>query len=103
MAVYQWNGSDVTAAINRLNSEINTFRCELSFIQKNKKKVLSVFEGSAARQFQANLDADIINVQTIIEQLGSVITALQKVSGSCFNRCEAEVHRMVTNLRANLV
>lgn len=103
MAVYQWNGSDVTAAIKQLKSEKEGLEKELSFVKQNKKMVLSAFEGDAAKQFQANLEADIENVQTIIQQLDSEIAALRKVSSDCFVRCEDEVKSMVTHLRSNLV
>lgn len=103
MAVYQWNEEDLTAVIRRLKSEKDSLENELKFVQHNKKIVYSAFEGNAASQFQANLDADIDNVKTIIRQLDAEIAALGKVSTDCFFRCEEDVRSMVTNLRSGLV
>lgn len=95
MAVYQWNVEDLNAAIHRLNDEKNELANELKFVKQNRAKAAAVFEGETARQFDANLQADIQNVQTLIDQLDREVNALRKVSTDCFWQCEQDLHNLV--------
>ena len=95
MAVYQWNVEDLNAAIRRLNDEKNELANELKFVRQNRAKATAAFEGEAARQFDANLQADIQNIQTVIDQLNREVDALRKVSTDCFLQCEQDLHNLV--------
>lgn len=98
MAVYTWDRETINGIARRLEAERDNLANQKVKLQKNKEQAAGIYQGEAAAEFQASLEADIANLDMVREMIRQQANKLRRIAETHYKNCEDELSQRVCSL-----
>ena len=102
MAVYTWDRETINGIASRLENEMRNLEAQKSKLLKNKEQAAQSFQGEAAAEFQATLEADLANMDLVREMIRQQAGKLRKIAEIHYKNCEDELSQQVRTLAGEI-
>lgn len=103
VAVYTWDRENISAIASRLEAEMRNLDEQKKNLVKYKAQAAEAYQGDTAQQFQANLEADISNMGTVMEMVRQQSQKLRNIADKHYRECEEKLQERVRLLDGEIV
>ena len=102
MAEYKWDLVDLNSYISNLAGMEQDLKDAVRYINDAKEIVVRTWEGNAAKQFHANIDSDIENVNLLLKMVTEQKDALSKAKTEGYEQCQNSIKSELSKLQGNI-
>lgn len=102
MAVYSWDRETINGIARRLEAERDNLETQRKKLMQNKEQAAGVYQGEAATEFQAALEADLANIDLVREMIRQQANKLRRIAETHYKNCENELSQRVRTLAGEI-
>lgn len=102
MAVYSWDRETINGIARRLEAEMHNLETQKTKLMQNKEQAAGIYQGEAAAEFQATLEADLANMDLVREMVRQQANKLRRIAEIHYKNCEDELSQRVRALAGEI-
>lgn len=102
MGVYTWDRETINGIARRLETEMRNLEAQKTKLLQNKEQAAGIYEGQAAEEFQASLEADLANMDLVREMIRQQANKLRRIAETHYKNCEDELSQWVRALAGEI-